>query len=72
MRVNPATGNGVVLLVSGARISISRLADEWTYWETGKMTPQGRRQIVYDRFAHAAIAIVGGAIVILVLARRMR
>lgn len=72
MRVNPATGNGVVLLVSGARISISRLADEWLYWETGKVTPQARRQIVYDRFAHAAIAMVAGAIVILVLARRMR
>lgn len=72
MRVNPATGNGVVLLVTGARLSISRLGDEWIYWETGRVRPEARRQIVYDRLKHALIAIVLGVVVILVVAKRMR
>jgi CubicO group peptidase (beta-lactamase class C family) len=66
MRVNPATGNGMVLIVSGGRGAVNQLPHDWVYWETGKMTFEGRRQILYDRikgfglaaFFLGAIAIV--------------
>lgn len=75
MRVNPATGNGFVLLVSGSRRAVNQLSHDWVYWETGKLTFQGRRQIVYDRLASASVAIVLGAIMIVLwklLRRRSR
>ncbi|GJM10012.1 MAG: hypothetical protein DHS20C11_22880 [Lysobacteraceae bacterium] len=36
-RINPATGNGIIVLQSGNRALASDLASEWTFWETGSL-----------------------------------
>jgi CubicO group peptidase (beta-lactamase class C family) len=75
VRVNPATGNGFVLLVSGGSGTLNHLVHDWTYWETGKITAEGRRQIVYDRMKGLGlIAIILGAFVIVLwkLLRQMQ
>jgi len=36
-RVNPATGNGIVVMSSGDGTLATRLGGEWTFWETGKV-----------------------------------
>jgi CubicO group peptidase (beta-lactamase class C family) len=62
MRVNPATGNGLVLMVSGGKGAVNQLAHDWIYWETGKVTFEARRQIMLDRLVPASVAIIIGAI----------
>jgi len=62
MRVNPATGNGIVLVVSGGRTPVSRLANDWVYWETGMVPFDARLDIVRKRIIPASVAIVAGAI----------
>jgi len=37
VRINPATGNGVIILQTGNRALATDLASEWTFWETGKL-----------------------------------
>ena len=37
MRLNPATGNGIVILETGNRLLATRLAGEWVFWETGNL-----------------------------------
>ncbi|MBN4046841.1 beta-lactamase family protein [bacterium AH-315-P07] len=37
VRINPATGNGVVILQTGNRALATDLASEWTFWETKKL-----------------------------------
>jgi len=64
VRVNPATGNGFVLTVSGGRGATNQLAHDWVYWETGKVTSEGRRELVYARLVPASVAILLGAIVL--------
>jgi CubicO group peptidase (beta-lactamase class C family) len=34
-RLDPATGNGVVVLETGSRLLATQVAGEWVYWETG-------------------------------------
>lgn len=36
-RLNPATGNGIVVLGTGAPHLATRLAGEWVFWETGNV-----------------------------------
>jgi CubicO group peptidase (beta-lactamase class C family) len=36
-RLNPATGNGIVVMSSGNETFASRLGGEWTFWETGNV-----------------------------------
>lgn len=66
VRVNPATGNGFALVISGGQGTLNQLGHNWIYWETGKVTYEGRRQVVYDRLLKGAglVAIILGAIVI--------
>ena len=72
VRTNPATGNGFVLLVSGGRGAVNRLSHDWVYWETGKVTSEGRRQYMYDRFKWPgwALILAGAALVLLWQLRR--
>ena len=35
VRINPDNGDAIVVLTSGGRILATRLASEWTYWQTG-------------------------------------
>lgn len=72
LRVNPVTGNGMVLLVSGGRGALNQLPHDWVYWETGKVTAQARRQVVYDRILPASVAILLGTIAILLWSWRSR
>ena len=62
VRVNPATGNGFVLTVSGGRGAAKQLVHDWVYWETGQVTFEARRQIVYGRIVPASVVISVGAI----------
>ena len=64
VRANPATGNGFVLMVSGSRGAVNQLSHDWVYWETGRVTFEARRQIVYGRVVPAAAAIILGAVLI--------
>ena len=64
MRVNPVTGNGFVLMASGGRGATNQLVHDWTYWETGKVTFEARRQIVQNRIVPALVAIILGASVL--------
>lgn len=67
VRVNPATGNGFLLMVSGGRGATNQLVHNWVYWETGKMTDEGRLQIIYDRLkGPALVAFFVGAIALIV------
>lgn len=61
LRVNPATGNGFVLTVSGGRGATNQLVHDWVFWETGKVTTEARQELVYARLIPASITIVGGA-----------
>lgn len=36
-RLNPATGNGIVILETGQALLATRLASEWVFWETGRV-----------------------------------
>ena len=36
-RLNPATGDGIVILETGNRLLATTLAGEWDFWQTGKM-----------------------------------
>jgi CubicO group peptidase (beta-lactamase class C family) len=62
VRVNPATGNGFVLVSSGGRGATNRLVHDWTYWETGTVTREAQLQVVQDRARPALLAIAIGAI----------
>lgn len=35
VRINPDNGDAIVVLTSGGRLLATRLASEWTYWQTG-------------------------------------
>ena len=65
-RVNPATGNGMVMTVSGGNGALNQLAHDWVYWETGQVTREAKMQKFQDRMLPAAIAIVLGALLIAV------
>ncbi len=36
-RLNPATGNGIVILETGTPLLATRLAGEWVFWEAGRV-----------------------------------
>lgn len=59
MRVNPATGNGIVILASGTQGLITELGDIWTYWETGKKSFDIRK-VIQKRMTHAIVAVIVG------------
>jgi CubicO group peptidase (beta-lactamase class C family) len=35
VRINPDNGDAIIVLTSGGRLIATRLASEWTYWQTG-------------------------------------
>jgi CubicO group peptidase (beta-lactamase class C family) len=64
VRVNPATGNGIVMMISGGSGAVNKLADDWIYWETGQVTFESRRQTAFQLAGPALVAIIVGAVVI--------
>ena len=67
LRVNPATGNGMVLMISGNLQLASQLGEDWVYWETGKLSFFARIGILGSRLLPGLGSIVFGAIAIVVV-----
>ena len=65
VRFNPATGNGMVMNVSGGSGALNQLGHDWVYWETGQVTATARRQKVQSRIMIAGIIIVVGSMLII-------
>jgi CubicO group peptidase (beta-lactamase class C family) len=68
VRVNPATGNGIVLLISGNLELASQLGDDWVYWETGKLPMNAKLRILGSRLVPALVGIGLGALAIVIRA----
>lgn len=72
LRVNPATGNAMVLVVSGGSGALNRLPHDWIYWETGAVTAEARRQALYDQAGGGLAAIAIGAVLIAIKSGLLR
>ena len=75
VRLNPATGNGIVILETGNRLLATRLAGEWVFWETGNLdfltvTMEAKRMFIV--IATGWVVILVGAVVVAWRGRRMR
>jgi CubicO group peptidase (beta-lactamase class C family) len=68
VRVNPATGNGIVLLISGNLELASQLGDDWVYWETGKLPTNAKLRILRSRLVPALVGLGLGALAIVIRA----
>lgn len=68
VRINPATGNGIVLLISGNLELASQLGDDWVYWETGKLPMNAKLRMLGSRLVPALVGIGLGALVIMIRA----
>lgn len=68
VRVNPATGNGIILLISGNLELASQLGDDWVYWETGKLPMNAKLRILSSRLVPALVGIGLGALAIVIRA----
>lgn len=73
-RIDPATGNGIVVLQTGSATLAREIGGEWLYWQTGKVgldtlvVVDARKILIV--FASGAILILIGAIVIARTGRR--
>lgn len=73
VRLNPATGNGIVILETGSRLLATRLAGEWVFWETGNLdflTVTMEAERMFTVIAVGWIVIVVGALVVAWRGRR--
>ncbi len=75
-RIDPATGDGIVVFTTGRTRLAHEIGGEWTYWQSGRV---GLDTIaLFDArgililFAAGALVIVGGAIVFAWFGRRRR
>jgi CubicO group peptidase (beta-lactamase class C family) len=66
VRVNPATGNGLILMSSGNLGLATRLADDWVFWETGKLSTNARINRLIEQLVPTLVIIGLGAIAILI------
>ena len=74
-RLNPATGDGIVILETGNRLLATRLAGEWVFWETGNLdfltvTMEAKRMFMF--IATGWVVILVGALVVAWRGRRTR
>ena len=63
VRLNPVTGDGIVVLETGDPLLASTLASEWTFWQTG--TPD---LIMLTMQARSILTMIGAGSVVIVLA----
>ncbi|MDY8134038.1 serine hydrolase domain-containing protein [Aquimarina sp. 2201CG5-10] len=63
VRLNPATGNGIIVLETGNTSLATRLAGEWVFWETGNIDFLTFQMKTPQMFK----LIISGSIIILVL-----
>ncbi|HEX7726343.1 MAG TPA: serine hydrolase domain-containing protein [Rhizomicrobium sp.] len=72
-RIDPATGNGIVVLETGNATVAREIGGEWTFWQTGKVSLD--TMVLFD-LRTILIVLAAGAVVILIgamlLARRTR
>lgn len=65
VRINPDTGDAIIVLTSGGRLLATRLASEWTYWQTGGpdflVIGTAMREAVAPLLAGWAAVIIGAA-----------
>ena len=75
VRLNPATGNGIVILETGNRLLATRLAGEWVFWETGNLDfltiTMGAKRM-FTVIATGWVVILLGALLVAWRGRRMR
>lgn len=76
-RVDPATGNGIVVLTTGSSTLAREIGGEWTFWQTGKVGLDtlmlfDAAKVLMVFGAGAAIIVLGAAAAILVRRRRAR
>lgn len=75
-RIDPATGNGIVVLQTGSPTLAREIGGEWLYWQTGKVGLDTlvvlEARAILIAFASGAIVILIGAIVIARTGRRRR
>ncbi len=75
VRLNPATGNGIVILETGNRLLATRLAGEWVFWETGNLdflTVTMEAERMFTVIASGWVVILVGALVVAWRGRRAR
>ncbi|WP_337661081.1 serine hydrolase domain-containing protein [Erythrobacter sp. Alg231-14] len=63
-RLDPSTGDGIVILSTGNPMLATRLAGEWVFWKTGNVDTL----TFASRLPTALLVFVGGAFLILVVA----
>ncbi|MGZ8540870.1 MAG: serine hydrolase domain-containing protein [Chitinophagaceae bacterium] len=63
-RVNPATGNGIAVTMTGGKEMIEPLINDWIYWETGKAIFD-IRNVYHNRLVHVLVLIGLGTVVII-------
>jgi CubicO group peptidase (beta-lactamase class C family) len=63
-RVDPATGNGIIVLATGSPTLAREIGGEWTFWQTGKV---GLDTLILFDALHILIVFAAGAIVIVAL-----
>lgn len=75
-RLDPATGNGLIVLSSGNATLASEIGGEWLHWQTGKVGLDTivlfdlRRILIV--FASGALAIIAGGVAFIWLGRRRK
>lgn len=69
MRINPSSGNAIVLVATGSQNFISPLADDWMYWETGERKFD-IRDLIRKRATATAVLVLLGSVAIIVLRTR--
>ena len=62
-RLDPATGNGIVVLSTGAPLRATRIASDWVYWQTGNVDALMFAAGMERMFGR----MLGGVLVVLVL-----
>ena len=70
MRIDPTSGNAIIITATGTQGLISEIADVWVYWDTGRK-PFDIRNVVRKRLVHVSVAIVLGVAVILLYQKRL-
>lgn len=63
VRLNPATGDGIVVLETGSALLATRLASEWVFWKTGNVD----NLMFAMRLERTFLSILIGALIILMI-----
>lgn len=60
-RLDPYTGNGIIVLETGHASIATRLASEWVFWSTGKVDT-----LLFPSLMNIALVVIGGGWVIVI------